>query len=434
MSGSNGAIIGAPNLRLIDSIVQFSNGTQAVWNTITVPIPLGLVVYAVDTTVVKMGDGITLYQNLPILFTLNSIVAIYDAFVNNQIGGGGGGVTMTQVNNAIAEALTDYVTQAQLTAALSNYTTTSSLTALLNNYATKAWTTTAIEDALSGFRIRLTANTTFYINGTTGSDATGNGSEAAPWATVANAYSVIFSNYDLSGYTITLNYNGASLVIANNMMGALWYTFDESAPPTSDINLNPGDKLTITFENVTTIPLCVATTQGIYKITSVITTTNTVNSDWYLMPNNTTYGDAFSSWGIENQDELIASIDYSGGGINWAQNNISPFNSDVSIPRTYVQFNTKSCFFFDLFYGPNTVDTVNDIGPSIQEFVVSTYTSSKMVKQSSAITGGPASASSIWLDTETAWTSLGTLYDAGGDVNEDTNATVSGTIVIERIA
>ena len=72
MSGSSGAIIGGPNLRLIDSITQFVNGTQAVWDDISVPIPNGLVVYAIDTTAIKIGDGVTLYANLPVRLALNS--------------------------------------------------------------------------------------------------------------------------------------------------------------------------------------------------------------------------------------------------------------------------------------------------------------------------------------------------------------------------
>lgn len=64
---------GNGSLQVIDSITQFINGTQAVWNSITVPIPAGLAVYATDTTVVKIGDGVTLYANLPSLFTVSSI-------------------------------------------------------------------------------------------------------------------------------------------------------------------------------------------------------------------------------------------------------------------------------------------------------------------------------------------------------------------------
>lgn len=64
------------NLQVIEAVTQFVGGTQAVWNTITIPVPAGMVVYATDTTAVKMGDGTTLYANLPTLFTISSIVSL----------------------------------------------------------------------------------------------------------------------------------------------------------------------------------------------------------------------------------------------------------------------------------------------------------------------------------------------------------------------
>jgi hypothetical protein len=73
---SGGLVFEGSTLSIVDAITQFVNGTQAVWNSITIPVPLGLVVYATDTTVVKMGDGITLYANLPTLFTLSSIITM----------------------------------------------------------------------------------------------------------------------------------------------------------------------------------------------------------------------------------------------------------------------------------------------------------------------------------------------------------------------
>ena len=142
MSGSSGPIIGAPNLRLIDSITQFVNGTQAVWNNISIPIPSGVVVYAVDTTVVKMGDGVTLYAALPVLFTINSIITLsqeISAFLeneNNNTGGGTGGgssVTLDQVQNYVTNILSTYITQGQLTTDLSGYVTTPAIVTALSN-------------------------------------------------------------------------------------------------------------------------------------------------------------------------------------------------------------------------------------------------------------------------------------------------------------
>lgn len=63
-------------LQAVESITQFVGGTQAVWNNITMPIPAGMVIYATDTTVVKMGDGQTLYANLPTLFILSDMASL----------------------------------------------------------------------------------------------------------------------------------------------------------------------------------------------------------------------------------------------------------------------------------------------------------------------------------------------------------------------
>jgi hypothetical protein len=91
-----------------------------------------------------------------------------------------------------------------------------------------------------------------------------------------------------------------------------------------------------------------------------------------------------------------------------------------------VQANVTSLFYFDLFGGPDSSDTINDIGPSIQEFIISTYTNAKMVKQSGGIKGGVSSAFTIWNDTSTAWTILGTLFDNGA-------TQITGSAIIERL-
>jgi len=102
MSGS-GPIIGAPNLALIDAITQFVGGTQTVWNTITIPIPAGLVVYATDTTALKIGDGSTLYVNLPVILTLNTLTTMVNAITSVEAGGV---VTPSEMAGAIATAMT----------------------------------------------------------------------------------------------------------------------------------------------------------------------------------------------------------------------------------------------------------------------------------------------------------------------------------------
>lgn len=56
---------------------------------------------------------------------------------------------------------------------------------------------------ISNARIRLTGNITFYV-ATTGNDITGTGAVGAPWATVQKAIDIVQSNYDLSGYFVTI--------------------------------------------------------------------------------------------------------------------------------------------------------------------------------------------------------------------------------------
>lgn len=64
----------------------------------------------------------------------------------------------------------------------------------------------------SGLRIPLLANTSFFV-ATTGSDTTGLGTSASPWATPQHAYTFISSRYDFNGNTVSVNiaagtYNG----------------------------------------------------------------------------------------------------------------------------------------------------------------------------------------------------------------------------------
>lgn len=94
---------GSPNLTVIDAVTQFVGGTQAVWNSILIPVPLGMVVYAIDTTVLKMGDGVTLYSALPVLLTLNELTT----FVSQMSAlDAAGVVTTVEMTTAISTAIT----------------------------------------------------------------------------------------------------------------------------------------------------------------------------------------------------------------------------------------------------------------------------------------------------------------------------------------
>ena len=76
----DGNIVGGPTLAVIDAVTQFFNGSQAVWNNVATPVPRGLVIYATDTTALKIGDGVTLYAELPVVFYLNSLTSLARQF------------------------------------------------------------------------------------------------------------------------------------------------------------------------------------------------------------------------------------------------------------------------------------------------------------------------------------------------------------------
>lgn len=62
------------SIKQIKSLVQFARGSKLVWETLTTPIPNGVVVFSIDDGVFKLGDGVTTYVNLPVLFTYNDLV------------------------------------------------------------------------------------------------------------------------------------------------------------------------------------------------------------------------------------------------------------------------------------------------------------------------------------------------------------------------
>jgi hypothetical protein len=68
-------------------------------------------------------------------------------------------------------------------------------------------------------RIKLTANTTFYVSAS-GSDANGGLTSGTPWATLQHAWNTIATQYDLNGFVATVNVSGA-LTVGLQAVGAL---------------------------------------------------------------------------------------------------------------------------------------------------------------------------------------------------------------------
>lgn len=60
----------------------------------------------------------------------------------------------------------------------------------------------------AAFRIKLQANQTFYVNGSTGNDANP-GTIASPWATLQHAADVIAYNYDLGAFSVVIDITGS---------------------------------------------------------------------------------------------------------------------------------------------------------------------------------------------------------------------------------
>lgn len=59
----------------IKSLVQFTRGTSLVWESLSTPIPDGVVSFSIDDGAFKLGDGVTLYTALPTLFTFNDLIS-----------------------------------------------------------------------------------------------------------------------------------------------------------------------------------------------------------------------------------------------------------------------------------------------------------------------------------------------------------------------
>jgi hypothetical protein len=62
-------------IKQIKSMVQFTRGSSLVWDSLVTPIPDGVVTFAIDSGDFKLGDGVTLYSALPVLFTYADLVA-----------------------------------------------------------------------------------------------------------------------------------------------------------------------------------------------------------------------------------------------------------------------------------------------------------------------------------------------------------------------
>lgn len=97
------------------------------------------------------------------------------------------------------------------------------------------------QSQVSGIRELLTANTTYYVNASTGNDSTGNGSSGAPWATLQKAADHIYSRLDCGGYTVTVDCTGTFTAGVNCYYpipggGVIRFDGDTSTPSNVQVN------------------------------------------------------------------------------------------------------------------------------------------------------------------------------------------------------
>ena len=283
--------------------------------------------------------------------------------------------------------------------------------------------------SVTSIRNRTNGNVTLYVNTSSGNDTTGDGSSANPFASVLRAQNVLLNNYDLTWGQATINKDGTNF-ISVKQTGGMRYAFSTDSYPAADVMLLPGDQCAITINNIEFVYLCIASVEGLYRMTVTLTADNTTNCDIMLHPNNQLYTDAFLENAIETTDLLITSLPADGNGVINISTPILTTNTwypyQVS-PLPIVSTNLMNGFYVDNMSGPYPgVDTQNDIGPSMQRWDISTFTVAKHVLVMSGTRGGISSIFSKWLDTTTPWTSLGMYQSFGGTA-------VSGVILIERL-
>lgn len=228
-------------------------------------------------------------------------------------------------------------------------------------------------------------------------------------------------------------------IFSKSYGAAQQWSFDVSSPPSSDIFLNPGDRLAITYENVTSIPLSVdcGNTASVYRIIWTYTSGNSYNSDIHFQPNNTTYASAFANYQIYGLDQNFTAFGSATSEASYVAISVAPYAGYIPIASVATPGNggATSDFYIDLFGGPNPFDTINDFGPFVIEMLVTTWISYKAVVSHGGITGGAGINYNVWFDSN-PWVSLGTLYinPLGGVPASPSNAfAMTGAVFVERI-
>ena len=237
------------------------------------------------------------------------------------------------------------------------------------------------------------------------------------------------------GQVIWLQYDGTRF-LKLNPRSPLYAINLSSSPPSGDVPMAVGDWFTYTFNGATQIALHTAVVPGgVYDIELVVVQNNSQNTDLFLLPNNTTYPNSFSTYIMESTDDPSVPLSNSQPFVGiWPRviAHMAP-NRWENTPATL----SYDCFAMDLMAGPeNALDQINDQGPFMVNIVIVTTTIAKRLRYRGAIRGGLSIGHGIWEDTTTPWTSLGTLVapqPAGGGFTTP-YAALTGAAVVRRLA
>ncbi len=196
------------------------------------------------------------------------------------------------------------------------------------------------------------------------------------------------------GKVVAAKADGSGLEFVSPTSGS--YTIVDLSSATVDYALAPGEVAKITYSSATSVPLHIATVEGIYDLTiinaSVAVTDFSSAASILLRPNNSTV---------------------TAGAINWSR--LSQYSTTVN---GYEDSGSQTAFII-----------CNDKTGIISESTVFTYTTRKLVRGCYVTKIGTDQFQQFffhqpWVDTSTSWTSLGTLVISTAQ---------SGIVVVRRI-
>lgn len=102
-----------PTLSIIQAITQFVNTSQADWNSVNIPIPAGLVVFTPADDAVKVGDGVTLYADLPVAFYFSQLTDLLASIAAETQRAEGVEGNLANLTTSVADNLVDAVNAVQ---------------------------------------------------------------------------------------------------------------------------------------------------------------------------------------------------------------------------------------------------------------------------------------------------------------------------------